>query len=200
VHCIMLNTLCHMIDVTAAFSTFPSLETERLILRELSFDDVAEIWEMNNDAEILTHMHYGVNYKAYDTLLHLYGLFNTKQAITWGIALRDSNELIGIRSCFIDSSYEPVTIQGQIRREYRNRGYTFEAYEKIINFLETIGVKSIKANADKSNKAAIALLNKLGFQAEHRWPSFSFNDPNPNGILFAKDINGVEEDQSDWIL
>ena len=87
-----------MIDINTAFSSFPALETERIILRELSFDDAAEMWEMNNDAEILTNMHYGVKYKAYDTILHLYGLFNTKQAITWGLALRESNELIGLRS------------------------------------------------------------------------------------------------------
>ena len=192
-----------MIDVDAFFDAalekFPVIETKRLILRDLSLYDISEIKEMNNDEKIVKFMHYGTRHNASDTFDYLIRLQAYKEAITWGIALRETDELIGIRSCFIDSAYEPVTVQGQMRHAYRKHGYTFEAYQAIISFLEEVGVKSIKANADKSNTAAIALLNKLGFQAEHRWPGFSFNDPNPDAILFTKSINGKEEDTSDWI-
>lgn len=187
------------IDAIFDIENFPVLQTERLVLRELSLHDIDEIREMNGDEDILRNIHYGVRHSAYNTFEYSIKLAAYKEAITWGIALRETDELIGIRSCFIDSAYEPVTVQGQMRRAYRKHGYTFEAYQAIISFLEEVGVKSIKANADKSNTAAIALLNKLGFQAEHRWPGFSFNDPNPDAILFTKSINGKEEDTSDWI-
>lgn len=143
---------------------------------------------MNRDADILRNMHYGTKHNAFDTIMYLTRLFAVREAITWGIALRESNELIGLRSCFIDSENEPVTIQGQLRHAYRRKGYTAEAYEKIICFLGKIGVKEIKANADKNNTAAIALLNKMGFQAEPRFLRFSINDPNPNSIAFTREI------------
>jgi len=180
-----------MTDIVSIFAKFPPLQTERLILRELTFDDLPDLAEMNNDTDILNRIHYGVRYGAFDTLTHAYGLFNTKQAVTWGIVLKENNKLIGIRMCFIDSEHEPVTIQGQIKKHFRKQGYTAEAYLAIIDFLQKAGVKAIKANTEKNNLPAIGLLKKLGFDEVTTSYSSPFLDPNPSAILFTKNIEPI---------
>ena len=41
-----------MLDLTAAFATFPVLETERFLLRAVTSDDVADIFRIMSDPRV----------------------------------------------------------------------------------------------------------------------------------------------------
>jgi ribosomal-protein-alanine N-acetyltransferase len=177
-------------NISKLFSKFPTLQTERLILRQVNENDLSELHELNNDPDVIKNINEGAHFtpsESFNNIVNFFPrLFNNEECITWGIALKENNELIGIRRCYVDSSNEPVTIQGQIRRKYRNKNYTFEAYIEIIKFLRIAEVKGIKANTTKDNLPAINLLKKLGF--EEQYLVLGFFNPFPNTILFKKDL------------
>ncbi len=175
------------------FNRFPSLESKRLYLRQVVPEDVKQLYLMNMDPDIIRNVHEGRRYDFDDTIATITDfyptLFRNKECVTWGLALKENNKLIGIRMCFVDSIHEPVTIQGQVLKECRGKGYTTEAYIEIIKLLKKAGVNGIKANADKNNTGAIQLFKKLGFKEVYTGIRYSFLDPKPDTILFEKDLN-----------
>lgn len=65
----------------------------------------------------------------------------------------------------VPDSWGRVEIAYSINEGYRNRGYTTEAVNKITNWaIKRGGVKTVTAEAEKTNIAAIRVLEKSGFE------------------------------------
>jgi [ribosomal protein S5]-alanine N-acetyltransferase len=173
------------------FGNFPVLETQRLILKPIEIDDCHLLLSINNDPDVVQKINYGKTFDlndTYETITNYYHrLFNERKGIVWGMYLKPNNNLIGLRMCFVDSFDEPVTIQGQILKLYRQMGLTLEAYIEIIKFLRKAEVEKIKANCDKDNIPAIGLLKKLGFEKPIDF-GFSMFSPNAKALIFNKDL------------
>ncbi|WP_308216598.1 GNAT family N-acetyltransferase [Pseudalkalibacillus decolorationis] len=88
--------------------TFPRLETERLILREITENDAKDIFSYLSDKEVM--MYYGLSpfethQDALDEIDWYKRIFTSKTGIRWGIAIKGTDKIIG--SCgFLNWSKE----------------------------------------------------------------------------------------------
>lgn len=154
-----------------SFDEFPVLYTDRLTLREIEEADIEEIYEIFSCAQVAQFSsHYPVESK--DKVL--IGIqrwkdeYNNKEQIRWGIALKDSNKIIG--TCCIgdfDEVSKRCEIGYHLSSSYWNRGYMTEALRAMVRFgFERGNTNRIEAFVTPGNYGSVTVLKKLGFIEE----------------------------------
>lgn len=187
-------------DKEKVFREFPTLETNRLILRQIRYtdEDVQALFRNVYDNEEVTKYDSSVSRYQPGGVLNSVAtriktwedMFNHKSCIVWGIALKTTNELIGFRSCYF--LYMGIIYsECKLSQPYWKQGLMTEASSEIIKFLNSITmVVQIFTIVNKANIAAIALDKKLGFfETELRNMYFS----NDVGAFEASFVNGLIE-------
>lgn len=160
-------------DAMPATARFPVLETERLVLREITLDD-APFWLRNfSDPEVveLTAYEPPADLDAAKEEILRYGirLFEQGAGFRWGIALRPSRELIGTLGYheWVREGASRARVGYDLLREYRRRGIMTEAMRAILAYgFETMGLNRVEVLTDPSNMPSIRLLERLGFRRE----------------------------------
>jgi len=171
------------------FSNFPELSSSRLILREVNLDDYDAIRELYQDSEIIKEFEFNESTTSdyrYIITQVLPELFNSGECVPWGLALKESNNLIGLQLSYIDGDNDPAVMENMLLENYRRQGYSLEAYIAIIKFLRNAGVISVKAKTKQSNLSSIGLLTKLGFKEIYL--DFMYKMQNPGVLVFEKDL------------
>jgi ribosomal-protein-alanine N-acetyltransferase len=153
------------------FSTFPTLTTPRLILRQSVPGDAADLFSLHGDPEV----------QKYDSEPPLQEIgeavalieqnrqrFASKQAITWGIVLKGENHVIGgLGFYFWDKSYYKADLGYSVARPYWRRGIATEALRAVMQFgFETMRLHRINVDTRMDNIASVRLMQKSGFQHE----------------------------------
>ena len=153
------------------FSTFPTLTTPRLILREILPGDAADLFSYASDPEV----------QKYDSdppmreiaeavaMIEQRGQwFISKQAISWGIELKEENRLIGgLGFYYWDKSYYKTDLGYTLARPYWRRGIATEAVRALMQFgFETIHLHRINVDTRMDNIASLRLMQKLSFRHE----------------------------------
>jgi ribosomal-protein-alanine N-acetyltransferase len=150
--------------------SFPRLETDRLILRELTEDDRVGVFRNFSDPDVAKWF-FEEPYTALeqvDQILQAFGEeFEQGEGLTWAIALKGSNEFVG--TC----GYGEVEIgtRGEIgfdlAKEHWGQGLMGEALQAILDYgFERLGLGKVEAHTYASNARANRLLGKLGFRLE----------------------------------
>lgn len=153
------------------FQTFPVLTTSRLVLRELTESDTGAVFAIRSDFAVTRH-NIGPAYRNHSDAAQLIesirANFRDKTELRWGIALRESNRIIGM--CGFNYWMrvdDRAAIGYDLAQAHWRRGYMSEAIRVIIRFgFEQMALNRIEADCSLDNTASIALLKKLGFQQE----------------------------------
>lgn len=159
-----------MINKAALFSSFPVIETDRLILSLPNFfddQDVSQVYSLLNQ-KLIKRDYLNPNdkiqnhhtAKIYIYCMHDY--FKNKKAIRWAIIEKRTNKIIGLRDVYFDSGVF-CEIQGCISKEYRRKGYSQECYQAIFETLRSYGVTKYQARTLGNSIAPIKLLFSVGF-------------------------------------
>ena len=146
-------------------NTFPTLQTRRCILREISQDETPILREIIEDEQFqrfLPEMYDTV--KTEEELLQLMRHFDTyvlnDDGALWGI------ETEGALTGFIaimDISYDPILFYA-IHPNYRNQGYAKETVSEVVRyFKEKHPNLYLHTEVYKDNHASIAILQSCGF-------------------------------------
>lgn len=148
------------------------LETERLILRKFKIEDAQDMfnnWASNpNVTKYLTwgpHENVEITKLIINDWIKGYEQENYYQ---WAIELKEIEQPIGsISVVSINESVNAVEIGYCIGEQYWRRGYTSEAFMKIIPFLfDEVGAKRICAKHDTDNSNSGRVMVKCGLQYE----------------------------------
>ena len=86
-----------MLNIT--FLPFHNLETERLYLRQLTNDDVHEIFALRSDPEVMKYIPRPLVTNKEEALAHITMIEEkivTNEGINWAITLKGNPKLIGI--------------------------------------------------------------------------------------------------------
>jgi len=148
--------------------TIPTIETEKLILRGLKESDAKSLFEVLSNSKAM---------KYWDTIPHESMLTTSKaiinmnlswlndKGISWGIVLKEKNNLIGQFSLHSwNESKENTQIGYIINPKYWGKSLGSEALSSVISFsFNDMCFKSILAEVDPNNKASIAILEKHDF-------------------------------------
>lgn len=150
---------------------FPTLETERLILREISKNDAEGIFTCFSNENV-------TRYYGQETLDHIEqaeafvdffaNSYKEKRGIRWGIEIKGNQGIIGTIGFNVWSpKHKRAEIGYEIHPEHWRKCYTFEAVSKVIQYgFDEFGLTRIGAVVFIDNEASIKLLTKAGFQKE----------------------------------
>ncbi len=149
------------------------LETERLYLRELDFQDELDLFEMDSDPDV--HL-YIENKPVTDIsqITQIFGLLKKQYQdfgiARWAVIDKNSNECLGWcglkyfnfpfnkHSNFYEHGY-------RFKKKHWGKGYATESSLAILNYgFENLQINSIYALTDPKNEKSIHVLEKLGFE------------------------------------
>jgi RimJ/RimL family protein N-acetyltransferase len=147
------------------------LETDRLIVRELSPDDAAFILQLLNEPSWLRFIgDKGVRTIEDARAYILNGPVEMYSRLGFGLYLVELKEgalSIGICGLIKRDSLEDVDIGFAFRPEYWGRGYAHEAASAVIAYGRTVlGLRRIVAITSVDNDSSAKLLEKLGLGFE----------------------------------
>jgi len=147
------------------------LETERLIVRNLTMSDLEDSFEHRGDPDVsrfigkpLTREQ--AKEKLQQSILPWNRQENSKLMLA--IELKDEQKLIGeLMFKFTNVDSQIGEIGYRINKNYQAKGYAFEASASFINYLfKQVNVHKVSALCLTDNEASWGLMEKLGMKKE----------------------------------
>lgn len=153
------------------FTPFPVIETERLILRRITNDDVNEVFELRSNPETMKYIPRPLVKTTEDALEHVAMIeekITSNIGINWGITLKGDSKVLGIIGYY---RMQPENYRAEIGYmllpEYHGKGIIPEAVNRLIAYgFDDLKLHSIEAVIDPENLASEKVLQKCGFVKE----------------------------------
>ena len=150
--------------------TFPILHSERLSFIKIEQKHLANLYELFGNSNVTKYY----NLKTFENeedgqkFIDWYqSRFEEKLAIRWGIALKNSTNIIGTIGFNNFSKNHRANIGYDLQEKYWNKGYTTEALKSIVDFgFNNLEINRIEAEVMTGNSASERILLKLGFTKE----------------------------------
>lgn len=168
------------------------LETERLLIREITEDDYAAIHRYASDPIVSKFMIWGPNTEE-ETRAHIERTIEMRKqqprvSYEWAVELKDSRELIG--GCGI---HVVDPLQGEIgycfNPLYWRKGYASESSKAMLKFgFKSLGLHRIYATCRPENISSANVMKSVGMQYEghlrgHMWHKGQWHDSFQYSIL-----------------
>lgn len=159
----MINETC--------FENFPHLESERLVLREFSLKDAADIYMIRTNDDVMTYMDSNRHGSVEDSkqfIANNLEAYKQGNGIFWAITEKSTNEFAGDFSFWrIDRKNHRAEIGYTLKPQFWGKGYMKEAMIEIIKFgFNVLNVHSLEANVNPQNKNSSGILFRMGFKKE----------------------------------
>lgn len=153
------------------FKPFPVLETERLLLREITLEDAPAFFLCRSDAETMQYIGKPLHQTVAETealIKLIIERVNSNTAINWAITLKEDLKFIGTISYHdIIKEHFRAEVGYMLLTGYRRKGIVNEALKAVLDFgFENLKLHSIEAKINPSNTASANLLKKHGFVKE----------------------------------
>ena len=148
------------------FAELRELQTERLTLRRLSFDDLYDYYErLGSDGEVSKYMLFEPHQDIGETLALLEEAlvrYEEENFYRWGIENGDG--LIGVIELLrFDEENDSCSFAYMLGKQWWGQGYATEAVKEVFRFVkEELGVKKITADHMAPNAASGAVMRKAG--------------------------------------
>jgi ribosomal-protein-alanine N-acetyltransferase len=158
--------------------TLPVITTPRIVLRWITEDDVDGLYAVFSDPKVMRYWSSGplANREAAAALQREIADSNEKETmLKWGLALRDSNLVIGTATLFnLSLDNGRAEIGYAMSSAHWGNGYMNEALSAlVVHAFEVMNLRRLEADVDPRNAASIRTLERLGFQREgflrERW-------------------------------
>lgn len=149
------------------FTPFPVLETERLLLRQISENDAENIFLLRTNEDAMKFIH-KPKLKSLDEAKELIKLFNKPERVQWGISLKAKNKIIGIIGYHrIENMHYRAEVGYMLHPDYWNSGIISEAIKHVIDFgFKEMKLHSIEAVINPNNIISRKILQKFNFIKE----------------------------------
>ena len=154
-----------------SFTPFPILESNRLLLRAVTTEDVIEVYELRSNPETMKYIPRPLVTSMEEALEHI-GMIKDKiennTGINWAITLKGKPKLLGIIGHYrIQPENYRSEIGYMILPEYQNQGITSEAIHLVLDYgFNHLNFHSVEAIIEPKNHASAKVLEKNGFVKE----------------------------------
>lgn len=152
--------------------TFPIIETQRLVLRQITTADAESLFSFFSDPQVMRFY----DCEALVKLEEAIGLIQRftdwverQNGFRWGIALKaDAATLIGTCGLFAwHKPYRIATLGYELTRQYWKRGLMSEAVGALVAYgFRELDLNKIRALVVTDNLASAKLLERLSFRKE----------------------------------
>ncbi len=153
------------------FDPFPVIETDRLVLREVTEADAPEVFVMRSHPEVVKYVDRAPAVSV-DEALQFIRMIKTmltdSMGICWAITLKGNNELIGTVDIWrISPMHFRAEIGYALLPQHHGRGIMKEALRAVLHYgFQTMRLHSVEANVNPNNTASIKLLERNDFVRE----------------------------------
>jgi len=155
------------------FGPFPRLETDRLILREITWRDVGALYNLFSDPEVTRYndVYTFQNWVDAETLFHfLQERYRKRIGLRWGITLKSNDAQTLIGTCGYNTwarNNNCGEIGYDLLQTHWNLGYMTEAVRAIVRFGFTrMHLNRVEADVMVPNNGSAKVLQKVGFTEE----------------------------------
>jgi ribosomal-protein-alanine N-acetyltransferase len=153
------------------FGEFPTLETDRLLLRRITLDDAQAVFAYASDPLVPVYMpweqHQSIA-ETYEYLAHVLDRYRQGWPGPWGIVHKGDGRLIG--TCAYGSwerEHRRAEIGYVLHRSYWGQGYMTEAVRAIVGFgFTSMGLNRIEARCEVANVGSARVMEKVGMTFE----------------------------------
>lgn len=160
---------------------FPTIMTERLILRRVLPYDYESLYKLRSNEEVGKYLDREITNSIDQTkefIKKLSGGISNNEWLYWVIEKRGTNTFLGT-VCLWNFSEEKncADIGYELLPEFQGQGFMSEAVDKVLEFgFNTIGLNLIYGEVHSKNENSIKLLLKKGFilSAESSRPNSDF--------------------------
>lgn len=187
----------HSIDF---YKNLPRLETERLILRRYTLEDVNDYFDFASDVEVTKFLRWGPHPNKEYTLEYFKDVieeYSTGKDSPWGLEHKTGKKLIGsIHIMQLDTYHKKAQIGFVINREYWHRGYITEALNKVFEYcFSTLQLNRIEALCIAENHVAIRVVEKVGMKFEGLLRQYAYQK---GGFKDFKMFSVLRSDYEAW--
>jgi [ribosomal protein S5]-alanine N-acetyltransferase len=164
-----------------SFLPFQNLETNRLLLRQITVDDVNEIFALRSDAENMKYIPRPLltnNEDALDHIKMIQDKIEKNEGINWAITIKGNPKLIGIIGHYrMRWEHFRSEIGYMLLPEYHGQGIITEAIQLMIDYgFNQMNMHSLEGIIDPANTASAKVLEKNGFVKEAHLKENEFFD------------------------
>ena len=158
-----------MLEIT--FTSFPTLQTPRLLLREIMPSDAEALFRMRSDERVMRYLGRPMQTEVSEAAQLIDNIrhnFAENEALTWAISLQDNSTLIGTIGFWkMHKAHHRTEIGYALNADYWGRGIMDEAMTAAIEYcFKVLNFHSIEANTAPENVASGRILEKHGFVQE----------------------------------
>lgn len=141
----------------------PTLETERLILRPLTVDDLEAAFKWTGDSRVNKFMIYPLYKSADDGREWIESLYEDEKKLDYGFVLKSTGELIGSGGLYYHDDINVWSVGYNIAYNHWHNGYTPEAISRIIEYaMSKYDVHVIAGTFAVDNNGSRRVMEKLG--------------------------------------
>ena len=174
-----------------ASRNFPVLETERLVLREITPEDAGDLYRIFSDEEAMRYWScrpFTSSRQAEGLIESMAQAFQQGAGIHWAITWRDEGRLIG--KCGYNEwrkAHRRGDISYIIARDQWGKGLVSEALAAILKYgFNQMNLHSIEAGVTPGNDGSTRMLQRLGFRLEgHLKESFLVEDTFVDSLIYS---------------
>lgn len=161
---------------------FPTLETDQILLRQISTNDAEEFYNYYSNDNVTRYL----DWNGPNSLTHAKEIisewnegFTEGWIIRWAIILKAENKIIGTN--FLSEFEECIRaeIGYELSEDYWKQGIMTEALNEIISFgFNKIYLNRIQATIEPDNLPSETLIRKCHFNKEGLLKGYGFNETN----------------------
>ena len=160
------------------FEPFPVLETERMLLRNVSMSDAQDMFYLRSNADAMRYIQKPLAKSIADVEQLITKMTDNTQRIQWGMTLKNDDKLIGtIGYHTIEKENYRAEIGYMLHPDYWNTGLMSEAIGKVIEYgFSEMKLHSIEAIINPGNDVSRKTLKKFNFVKEGYYKENFFFD------------------------
>ena len=174
-----------------SFLPFQNLESDRLILRQLTVNDVDEVFALRSNADTMKYIPRPLAITSDEALAHIKTIqqkIETNEGINWAITLRGNDKLIGIAGHYrIKWEHFRSEIGYMLLPEFDGQGIVTEVVKLLVDYgFNEMKMHSLEAVIDPRNIASARVLEKNNFIKEaHFIENVFYNGHFLDGAIYS---------------
>lgn len=148
----------------------PKLETEKLILRKFTEDDLDALYEIYSDRDVNKFLPW-FPLESEDEVESLFeekyaAVYSKSQGYAYAICLKSDNYPIGYIKVDISDSYD---LGYGLRKEFLHKGIVSEAAQALVEQLKKDGIPYITATHDINNPRSGSVMKRIGMEYKYSY-------------------------------
>jgi ribosomal-protein-alanine N-acetyltransferase len=171
----------------AHLTSYQYLTTQELILRPVTLDDAPAIFSYTSDPRVAQFTHWNPHNTLDETIAYIKLINELKTTHVWGIALQESNTLIG--ECSITQHENGrAELYYALARNHWGKGYTTQALKAMLAITDQFPeISRLEAWIISENVASCRVAQKAGLSLEQTVPQAWIIENKPHDIaLYIK--------------